>query len=164
MVLDLGLDPDRQLKSVWRHGRIAICQTTRQSEIPYAISVITAFLAQARAGRPQLVYVDEGLDFFHPNALARGGDDAILRTARAGRERGVALLFASQRPKGIPLQVMSEMTKLYGFALDFAEDTKRLQDMSYPARDYPLPEDNKIFRFWDKSHRKDPPILAKLQL
>lgn len=122
------------------------------------------FIKSARAGRPQLIYVDEGLDFFHRNAMAKGGSDAILRTARAGRERGISLLFASQRVKGIPIQIVSEMTKLYGFGLDVRDDQKRLEDFGYPYREYPLPLDDRIFRFWDKKHRNTPAKLMRLNL
>lgn len=96
--------------------------------------------------------------------MAKGGDDAILRSARAGRERGVSLLFASQRVKGIPIQIVSEMTKLYGFGLDVVDDQKRLEDFGYPYRKYPLPDDNYIFRYWDKTHRNEPARLHRLNL
>ena len=59
---------------------------------------------------------------------------------------------------------MSEMTKLYGFALDFYDDQKRLGDFSYPYREYPLPEDDHIFRFWSKKRRTDPAPMMKLNL
>ena len=98
-----------------------------------------------------MVYVDEGLDFFHTNAVARGGSDAILRCARAGRERGLSLLFGTQRPKGIPVQIKSEMTKLYLFRLDYAKDVAELRDMGYPGDKYPAPTKDHLFRLWDKS-------------
>jgi hypothetical protein len=96
--------------------------------------------------------------------MAKGGEDAILRTARAGRERGIALLFGSQRVKGVPIQIVSEMTKLYGFGLDVVDDQKRLEDFGYPYRNYPLPEEDRVFRFWDKKNRQEPARLHKLNL
>ena len=163
MLLPLNSDPSKSLRNVWRHGRIALCQTTGdERDIGWAIQCIKEFLAQARTGRPQLVYVDEGLDFFHTNAVARGGSDAILRCARAGRERGLSLLFGTQRPKGIPVQIKSEMTKLYLFRLDYANDVKELRDMGYPGDKFSPPEKDWLFRLWDKSSdasRKIAPLM-----
>lgn len=158
------LTPGMNLSAVWKHCRIAVVQTKSPNEIGYTVACIEEFIESARAGRPQLVYIDEGLDFFLRNGMARGGSDAVLRIARAGRERGIALLFASQRVKGVPLQIVSEMTKLYGFGLDVADDQKRLEDFGYPYRKYPLPDDNYIFRFWDKKHRARPAPLMRLSM
>lgn len=165
MLLPSLSTPEKSLTNVWRHGRVALCQTSGdERDIPWAIACIKAFLAQARAGRPQLVYVDEGLDFFHANAVARGGSDAILRCARAGRERGLSLLFGTQRPKGIPLQIMSEMTKLYLFLLDYEGDVKHLGDMGYPYKEYPAPTEPHLFRLWDKSTDRKSAALMKLKV
>lgn len=164
MLLDFGANPNDALNNAWRHGRVALAQTDGTSQIPWSVDVIASFLAQARASRPQLIYIDEGLDFFHSNSAARGGSDAILRTARAGRERGCSLLLATQRPPGIPVQVRSELTKLYLFRLDYAEDVKGLGEMGYPYRDNPAPDDDRIFRFWDKTHRKNGAPLMKVRI
>lgn len=59
---------------------------------------------------------------------------------------------------------MTEMTKLYMFHLDYMDDVKHLQDMGYPAKGYPAPEDKFVFRYWDKNKYKDPPPLMKLRV
>lgn len=164
MLLDRGANPDDVLNNAWRHGRIALAQTESSSEIPWSVAVISAFLGQARASRPQLVYVDEGLDFFHSNSAARGGNDALLRVARAGRERGCGLLLSTQRPPGIPVQIRSELTKLYLFRLDYSEDVKSLGEMGYPFRDNPSPDEDRIFRFWDKTRRKLGAPMMKVRM
>lgn len=155
ILLQYGANPNDALNAAWPHGRIVVAQTETQAQRGWSVGVLDAFLKQARTGRPQLVYIDETLDFFHSNAVARGSSDAILRAARAGRERGVALLAASQRPKGIPVQLMSEMSKTYLFRLDFTDDIKHMGEMGYPWRTAPPPDEDHTFVFWDKKRRTD---------
>lgn len=165
MLLPVNSDPKKALANVWRHGRIALAQTDgRASGVAWTVHVIDQFLDEARAGRPQLVYVDEGLDFFHSNSVARGGSDAILRCARAGRERGLSLLFGTQRPKGIPVQIRTELTKLYLFALDYASDVKELEEMGYPGKRFPPSENDHIFTYWDKSSDKTRKVAYQMKL
>lgn len=164
MLLQHGVNPKDQFRSVWKHQRTALCQTTNSQQIGFSVECIKEFIESARAGIPRLIVIDEGLDFFHRNAIARGGDDAILRAARAGRERGIALIFGSQRTYGIPLQIMSELTKLYGFALDYVKDATRLQEFGYPVADGPLPDDDFVFRYWSKKQRKVTPVLMRLDM
>lgn len=166
ILIQRGANPRDALNAAWRHGRIAIAQIDSRSDIGWVVDVISAFLKDARASRPQLVCIDEGLDFFHTNSVARGGDDAILRIARAGRERSCSLLLCSQRSKGIPAQTVSEVNKAYIFRLDYKDDMTRLIEMSYPGKEYPSPEDDWLFLFWSKENKqtRKRPVLMKLNL
>jgi hypothetical protein len=146
-------DTPEDLDLVWKLGyRVAIVQ--RQDDEPEAVAIArmiaTArrFLSQARASRPQLLHVDETLDFFHSNGAPRGGDDVIARIARAGRERGCALLAGSQRTRGIPATLMSELSKLYRFRLDYVADAKRFGEMGAP--DMSNPTRPHVFLYWTK--------------
>jgi hypothetical protein len=150
------------LKNVWKHTDIAIVQCESQEMIPWLVAVIGAFFRDARASEPRLLYIDEGLDFFHPNGSPKGGSDAILRCSRAGRERGLASLVASQRPRGLPVQLISEVTKIYLFHLDFINDIKYLGEAGYPWQDYPAPAEDHAFWYWDKKLRT--PQLMKLHI
>lgn len=125
-----------------------IIQGESSADIPRLIKAAGLFLRSSRANRPQLLQVDETLDFFHSNGATRGGDDAIIRAARAGRERGTAALYGAQRTKGVPPTLMEEMERLYAFRIDFKSDAKQLQAMGAPEFD--MPTRKREFFYWYK--------------
>jgi energy-coupling factor transporter ATP-binding protein EcfA2 len=154
-VLDLAL-PDFGMSTAWKLGaKVVIAQSERMAEWPIILDVIDAFFREARANRPQLLYVDELMDFFqrsgHP--LKGASYDSILRSVRAGRERGLAVLTGSQRPVGIPVQIVSELTKLYLFRLDNENDIDHLEDFGIPAN-ATLPHKDRDFYYYDKTVRR----------
>ncbi|MGH7239557.1 MAG: hypothetical protein ACREHG_05770, partial [Candidatus Saccharimonadales bacterium] len=57
---------------------------------------------------------------------------SILKTIRAGREKNMATLIASQRPRSIPIPTLTEATKLYVFHLEFVEDIIYLKKHGLP--------------------------------
>lgn len=152
-------DPD-DLDLAWAMGaRTAIVQRsdkeTFKEAIPRMLEVIQAFFFQARASRPSLVQFDETMDWFNSNGSPRGGNDIVVQTARAGRERGLAGLYASQRTKGIPPTLMEEMNRLYLLRLDFKADVKRLPEMGAPVTEEDVPRVNHEFRYWYKTGAYD---------
>lgn len=143
------VDDPEDMQMAWDMGyRRVIAQGISSADVPRLTAFVAAFLQSSRARRPQLLRVDETGDMFHPNGAPRGGDDAVVRAARAGRERGTACLFCSQRTKGIPPQLMEEMKRLYAFRLDFDSDAKRFQEMGAP--DFELPRRKYEFCYWYK--------------
>lgn len=145
------VDEPEQLDMAWKMGaRVVVVQGESADPGDLARMVRTArlFYRQANANRPQLLQVDEGLDFYHGNGAPKGGDDVFSQTARAGRERGLGLLFGSQRTKGIPAVLMSELTKLWAFRLDNVGDAKRYQEMGAPA--FANPTREHTFLYWTK--------------
>lgn len=147
----LVVDNPGDLKSAWDLGntRTIIAQCDGRAEIGRLVTFADAFLRDSRSSRPQLLQVDETMDFFHGNGSPIGGSDAILRAARAGRERGTAALYCSQRTRGIPPQLMEELKRLYAFRLDYTADAKRFQEMGAPP--FPLPEEPFEFMYWYKA-------------
>lgn len=144
------VDEPEQLPMAWHMGaRVVIVQGEGLADVPRLTRTARAFYADANAGRPQLLQVDEGLDFYHGNGVARGGDDVFSQAARAGRERGLGLLFGSQRTKGIPAVLLSELTKLWAFRLDNVADSKRYQEMGAPP--FPNPVREHTFYYWTKA-------------
>ena len=82
-------DP-HDLERAFSMGNTVIVQGDSGRDIPRLVACAGEFLRHSRAGRPQLLQVDEVLDFYHPNGAAKGGDDAITRSrcapaASAGR-------------------------------------------------------------------------------
>lgn len=141
-------DPS-DLKLAWSLGATTvIAQGDSDDDVKRITAITEEFLRESRTNRPQLIQVDETMDFFHGNGAPRGGSNVILRTARAGRERGTAGLYCSQRTKGIPAQLMEEMKRLYAFRLDFKDDARRFQEMGAPP--FALPKKTREFCYWFK--------------
>jgi hypothetical protein len=142
--------PD-QLDTAWSTGaRIAIAQGVKDRDIPALLACARRFLDTSRANRPQLLMVDETMDFFSPNGAPRGGDDVLVRVARAGRERGTSALYCTQRTRGIPAQLMEELSRCYLFRLDYKADVKRLWEMGFPPGVEP-PTVRHSFVYWTKA-------------
>lgn len=143
------VDDPRDMRLAWETGaRTVIVQCESANELPRLVLAARMFLTDSRASRPQLVQVDETLDFFHSNGSPRGGDDTIVMLGRAGRERGTAVLYGAQRTKGFPATLLSEMMRLYALRIDYAADAKRLAEMGAPP--FELPRQPHQFIYWYK--------------
>jgi hypothetical protein len=142
-------DDPHDLERAFHMAPNVICQGESGADIPRLVECAEAFLRSSRAGRPQLLQVDEAKDYYHENGMSRGGNDAILRSVRAGRERGTGCLICSQRTKGIPPSLMEELSRCYLFRMDYRADAKRLQEMGAPATMGP-PRRAHEFIYWTK--------------
>lgn len=146
------VDDPADLDLAWKTGaRVVIVQRIgeRDDPIPRLVNAAERFLASSKANRPQLAQLDETLDFFHGNGAPRGGGgDAIVQLARAGRERGTAVLYASQRTRGIPATLMAELSKAYVLRVDSKPDLKRLAEMGMP--DFEPVDVPHAFHYWTK--------------
>jgi hypothetical protein len=121
------------------------------------------FYSGASGSRERFLWIDEGMDYYSENGMKiRGSSGSILRTARAGRERGMAMIFCSQRARGIPGQVLSEMTRLYLFRMDHSADVKYLETMGAPQIE--PPEEDHLFWYWNKKTRRERPVLLTLKI
>lgn len=139
----------QEMELAWSLGaRTVISQCESGVEIPRLSSMAGAFLKSSKKNRPQLLQVDETLDFFHGNGAPKGGDDAVVQCARAGRERGTAALYGAQRTYGIPATLMGEMSRLYALRIDYKKDASRLQEMGAPP--FELPNQPHQFLYWTK--------------
>lgn len=143
-------EPD-QLKLAWQLGyRTVIAQGNGDDagDLTRIAQTIKLFNDDARRGRPQILHVDETMDFFHTNGSPIGGNNSLVRAARTTRERGGAALYGSQRTKNIPTVLMTEMSRCYCFRLDAKGDVKRLEEMGMPP--FPLPSREHQFMYWWK--------------
>ena len=103
---------------------------------------------------PKIMSLLFPFDFFHVNGSPIGGtSDALIRVARAGRERGTAGLYCTQRARSIPSSIIEELSQLYLFTLDGRSDLKRCVEMGAPEWIEP-PEREYEFMLWTKRHRK----------
>jgi energy-coupling factor transporter ATP-binding protein EcfA2 len=157
------VDDVPDLKQAWKLGaRVVIVQCESKRDLARVIAVAQAFLDDSRAGRPQLIQWDEVSDFFHTNGMAKGGDDTVERSAKAGRERGCANLYCSQRSKGISSSLLEHMTRGYFMVLDSQPDAKRVYEMGAP--EFVWPTQDHVFMYWTKQdrHRVWGPYKLKL--
>jgi hypothetical protein len=146
------VDDPADMRIAWETGaRTVIVQCDDPAELPRLTAATASFFRQANAKRPQLLQVDELMDFYHSNGSPIGGNNAIVRCARAGRELGIAVLAGSQRTYNIPSIFLQEMTRLYAFLVDATKDVKRLSEMGAPP--FPIPTKPHAFRYWYKGDR-----------
>jgi len=128
-VLPRQREVGEELDQVWRlGGTIAIAHSETESEWEYTSRVATEFYERYGSKHPRVLFVDELADFFKQRSLG----DIYQRIARNGRERDVALIAGSQRPRKVPVEVMTEMSRIYMFQLDFDEDLKHVYQFGIP--------------------------------
>lgn len=121
-------------------SQIVVCQRLRSSmrtNIVFQTMAAERFFSTQDANRPSLIYFDEGMDFFHASATARGGSDIVQRCYRAGREMGLASMLGAQRPIGINAQTLTEVNYCALFALNYTKDVRRLWEMGWPRNALP---------------------------
>lgn len=110
-----------------------IVQTEHESERPRLAEAARAFYEGYGAKKPRLVIVDEVADFYESG---RAVASIIQQIARAGRERDVALIAGSQRPRKVPKELMTEMSRLYLFELQWVRgansDLRHIMEFGLP--------------------------------
>lgn len=125
----------KEVDLAWKTGaRGVVLQNDRAPQdqlIRWQVEMIERFWRTQKKSTPSLLYIDESMDFFGPTGLGKYGD-TIQRICRAGREKGLAAVIASQRPKTINMQVVTEANCLANFALNLSDDRKRLYEMGLP--------------------------------
>jgi len=109
-----------------------------------------------RAGRQKrsiLFYLDETMDHFQPSTAPIAADGWIwAQVCRAGRELGVAAMFATQRPRSIPMAMLEEMSQMFLFTISDQQDLKRLWEIGFP-RGQTSPDELYHFYLWRKDHK-----------
>jgi energy-coupling factor transporter ATP-binding protein EcfA2 len=161
--LNLGAWPDFGIKDAIQLGhRVLIAQTDGSEDQNMLVAhAIDRFYKHARFTKPSLVYVDELLDFYNLNGTPkRGMPNSCLRCARAGREKGLASLFSTQRLKGIPIQIIAELSKVFVGTLDVEDDLDHLESNGGIPYGLALPSTDRVFTFYDKQARSS--LMFKL--
>jgi energy-coupling factor transporter ATP-binding protein EcfA2 len=129
--------------------------------VSLCVGAAALFFKTQKPKHPSLLYVDEGMSFFGPSGTGRFGN-AIQRCFRAGREKKMAVILSSQRPKQISMQCLTEANVAFIFRLDFTDDMKRLQEMGFPAGADPLTEDQQFYWFQKKGRQLNGPLRLSL--
>ena len=153
--------PWEALQDAWKFdARVAIAQAPNGAEDKIQlfglIAVASRFFDETRADIPHLLYIDEVMDFFHMNGSPIGRQMTIIQCARAGRELGLGLVCATQRPRGIPAQLLQEANMMYLFWLRNVDDVARLDDFGLPNAEGYMPRRNdKKFYFYDHERKRE---------
>lgn len=154
--------PAKSLTDAWKFdARVAIAQAPNGAEdkgqLFQLLEAASRFFDETRADQPHLLYIDEVMDFFHMNGSPIGRQMTIIQCARAGRELGLGLLCATQRPRGIPAQLLQEANMMYLFWLRNVDDVARLDDFGLPHAEFYMPrKNNKTFYFYDHERQRQP--------
>jgi hypothetical protein len=146
------------IEGFWRAMRmspIIIIQTDRVDvEAPGIMQLVELFRGTSGKKRKRLVYFDELMDFYNQSGMPlKGCGNVALRCARAGAERDLTALYATQRAKGVPTQLWELINKLFLFRLDLLQDLGRIRESGIPDDMWP-PEEDHLFKFWTKQDRK----------
>jgi hypothetical protein len=119
----------------------------------HAEIAVDLFSRAGRQKRPILFYLDETMDHFHPSTAPIASDGWIwAQVCRAGRELGVGAVFATQRPRSIPLAILEEMSQMYLFTISDVNDLKRLYEIGFP-RGHTPPDELYQFYLWRKDQK-----------
>ena len=139
-----------------RMSPIVIIQTdTVDRDAPGVMLLVDRFRRTSGKKHKRMVFFDELMDFYNQSGMPlRGCGNVALRCARAGAERDLTSLFASQRAKGIPVQLWELLNLLYLFRLDMEQDLARIREAGIPREMVP-PEDDHLFKFWTKRSRRE---------
>lgn len=120
------------LKQAYRFTRCCIMQSlyANGDDVPnFELSATRAarwLFKSSHKDSPTLYVIDEWYDLL-TGALAGIADRNLLRVLRAGRERYMAALINTQRPKSIPLPTLTEATKFAIFTLEYEDDVKYMR-------------------------------------
>lgn len=123
-------NPRIPLKIQWDHARVLVYSSMDRRSRPVPDFQSRAFMLcrlafrYANDQRPVLLYFDETSDFVH--GLQAITDEKLLQTVRAGGERNLSVLFGTQRPRSIPLSLLTEATVYYIFRIRSEDDRKYL--------------------------------------
>ena len=107
--------------------------------------------------RDVMVYTDETFAVMHRSY----SPDGLRACITQGRELGVGMIFATQRPKGIDLRILTESEVFAMFELRHREDRKRMAEFMGEEVLVPLPR--YAFWFW-RAGTGGTPVPVKLTL
>ena len=134
-------------------GAIVIAQPDSRGSFwyPWLDAMIQEFFTFDSKKFWRYVYIDEMLSFLRAGrSLHKGTIDVITM----GGEKGIGFIGATQRPRWIPVEAMTELTKLWLFRIDTLDDVKHLTEMGVP-RNFYVPEELHEFHYYDKVKRFD---------
>lgn len=132
VVLPGGVHVREGLRQTWRLGfDTALAQIPNLAYIDWQQAAMGWFYEDSDDAYQQLLYIDELADHFSSSG-AYGRGNVLVQAVRSGRERGVAVMAATQRPTGVPQSFFSEASRVYLFRLRKKADLDHLQESILP--------------------------------
>lgn len=118
--------------------RTVIIQTDKEDQRPRLLELSNMWFEVRKKHADRLYRVNELLDLYYQNGVCISSRYNVpLKVNRAGGERGFSGLYEAQRPRGIPNQMVEEMTDLFLFHLRFDDDMKHLWANGVPRDVFP---------------------------
>lgn len=128
-----------------KRGAAVILQTDDKSTYPIIANRLREQYRRSNKKRNVFIYIDEAYSLLK---YSRYVAEQVTLCVTAGGERGVGVLAATQRPRWIPVEMLSEITRYYVFRLDNGKDKINLRDNGLPPR-FKFPRTFYVFRYFN---------------
>jgi hypothetical protein len=128
-----------------------IRERNRYTIMPVSDAIRAAYELRPK-GKPLLLFIDEGNNFFRDAPQAARWP--IITAITSGATRHVAVLFGAQRPRNISVEAVESLTKIYWFHFPVSDDVKHLKSMGVPPTAHPA-QNYYEFYFYDNQTRKE---------
>lgn len=132
VILPSGVHVRDAMRQTWNlKYNTAVASIPNLAYVDWLQAAIGWFYEDADDHHSQLLYIDELADHFSSSG-AYGRGNVIVQAVRSGRERGVAVAAATQRPTGVPQSFFSEASRVYLFRLRKKADLDHLRESILP--------------------------------
>lgn len=128
-----------------KRGAAIILQTDNKATYPIIANRLLEHYRRSNKKRHVYIYIDEAYSLLK---YSRYVAEQVTLCVTAGGERGVGIAVASQRPRWIPVEILSEISRFYVFRLDNGKDKLNLRDNGLPPR-FRFPNQFYVFRYYN---------------
>lgn len=126
-------------------GSTIILQTDNKNDYPQIANRLMEQYRRSNKKRHVFIYIDEAYSLLK---YSRFVAEQVTLCVTAGGERGVGVMAATQRPRWIPVEMLSEITRYYVFRLDNNKDKVNLRDNGLPPG-FRFPRQMHNFRYYN---------------
>jgi len=117
------------LRGIFRRRHVAIVSPENRSQWGAMWGVVRTFYGR-HAKRRRLLVIDEAAQVYEQD---RAGASVITDSVARGAERDLAVAGTAQRPRWIPVSLLTELSVLYLFELTYSKDVDHLAEAGVPA-------------------------------
>lgn len=128
-----------------KRGATIILQTDNKDDYPQIAKRLQEQYRRSNKKRHVYIYIDEAYSLLK---YSRYVAEQVTLCVTAGGERGVGVMAATQRPRWIPVEMLSEITRYYIFRLDNNKDKVNLRDNGLPTG-FRFPRTMHNFRYYN---------------
>lgn len=128
-----------------KRGATIILQTDKKDDYPLIAKRLEEQYRRSNKKRHVFIYIDEAYSLLK---YSRYVAEQVTLCVTAGGERGVGVMAATQRPRWIPVEMLSEITHYYVFRLDNNKDKINLRENGLPPG-FRFPRTMHIFRYYN---------------